>query len=459
MTSPIEGAALQALALEAVLDFAIISLNPDATVTNWNAGAERLLGYGRKEMLNRSADVIFTPEDRAAGVPERERALALSQARAEDERWHMRKDGSRFWGSGLMMRLPPGTGFLKIMRDQTERHLAQKRIEVSEACFRTLATNIPQVVFASRVDGVRSWAGPQWIIFTGCSERDSLAYGWLDAIDPEDREATRLAWVRAREVGEYYIEHRVWKQATSQYRWHQTRATPLDPADPDQSEWVGTSTDIHELRTLQENQQILLAELQHRTRNLLAMVQSIARRGARDTDSFSEFLDDFEGRMRALSRVQSLLPISDAGAVPIDKLVRQELAAHVSGAEEPGRLTVTGIEAGISAASAQILALALHELVTNAVKYGALRQERGHLHIAWTVTPRPDRSGSMLSLTWRETGVPMPQATPRRRGYGTELLTRALPYQLGANTQLEFTANGVSCSIDLPIANSRSQAT
>lgn len=85
------------LAVESATDFAIFSMDPDGLVTGWNVGAERLLGYEEEEIVGRDGDVIFTPEDRAAGVPDAERAEALAQGRAEDERWHMRKDGSRFW--------------------------------------------------------------------------------------------------------------------------------------------------------------------------------------------------------------------------------------------------------------------------------------------------------------------------------------------------------------------------
>ncbi len=101
------------LVLESVRDYAIFSIDSEGLVTSWNSGAERLLGYRADQIMGRCADVIFTPEDRAAGAFEAERRQASTHGRAEDERWQMRRDGSRFWASGLMMPLADrGRGFV-----------------------------------------------------------------------------------------------------------------------------------------------------------------------------------------------------------------------------------------------------------------------------------------------------------------------------------------------------------
>src|SRR4051812_13890465 len=134
-------------------------------VISWNVGARRLLGYSEEEIVGRHGDVIFTPEDRADGAPERERSRALREGRSEDERWHQRKDGSRFWGSGLLMPLRSGSGFVKIMRDRTAQHASEMAVKDSEARFRMLATSIPQLVFRSHGDGSRTWGSPQWEVY------------------------------------------------------------------------------------------------------------------------------------------------------------------------------------------------------------------------------------------------------------------------------------------------------
>jgi PAS domain S-box-containing protein len=111
------------LIIDSAVDYAIFTLDEAGIVTSWNRGAERLLGYKEDEIIGRDGRIVFTPEDREVKAPEREIQAALSEGRALDERWHLRKDGSRFWGSGLLMPLKheAGPGFLKIMRDETER--------------------------------------------------------------------------------------------------------------------------------------------------------------------------------------------------------------------------------------------------------------------------------------------------------------------------------------------------
>jgi two-component system CheB/CheR fusion protein len=125
------------LILESAKDYAIITLDLGRRIQSWNPGAERMLGYSGKEILGESGDVIFTPEDRAQKAPEQEAETALREGRAADERWHMRKDGSTFWGSGVMsaLRDPSGNaiGLVKIFRDQTEQRNTQKALEESRA--------------------------------------------------------------------------------------------------------------------------------------------------------------------------------------------------------------------------------------------------------------------------------------------------------------------------------------
>jgi len=287
------------LLVQSSLDFAIFTLEEGGTTTSWNTGAERLFGFEAAEILGQTADVIFTQEDRAAGIAERERERARSEGSSEDERWHVRKDGSRLWASGLMMPLKePSRGFVKIVRDRTQQHLGEAMLRENEERFRVLATSIPQLVFRTRLGGERTWGSPQWIEFTGLSLPESLGFGWLDAIHPDDREATSTAWHGAVDKGEYYVEHRVRREATGVYRWHQTRAKPIDGGSALTSDWVGTMTDIHDLRDLKDRQQVLMAELQHRTRNLLAVVQAIAAQTIRTGENLQVFGREFESRLR-----------------------------------------------------------------------------------------------------------------------------------------------------------------
>jgi PAS domain S-box-containing protein len=437
------------LIFESAVDFAIFSMDPNGLVTSWNVGAERLLGYSEQEMLGRSADVIFPKDEPASSAIERQ--VAQENGSAEDERWQVRKDGSRIWASGLLMRLAtPQDGFVKMLRDRTAHHQSEALLRNSEERFRLLATNIPQLVFLSRPDGNRTWPSPQWIEFTGLGTEASLGLGWLDAIHPDDRDATMQAWRAAMETGEYYAEHRVRWASHDQYRWHQTRARPIDPTARDDGEWVGTMTDIDDIRSLQGRQQVVLAELQHRTRNLLALVQAIARQTQRLTPSPAAFVATFDDRLRALSRVQALLG-GPQDRIEVGEIVRSELVAHQGDESEEWKVTVDGPAVSLPANSALAVGLAVHELMTNAIKYGALKQPQGKLAVRWQIAAGDE--GRAVRLDWTESDLSLPAEPRSRRGYGSELIERALPYQLNAETKLQFVPDGVRCTIVVPLGS------
>lgn len=440
------------LIIESASDFAIYTVDQSGRTTSWNTGAERLFGFTEAEMLGNDGDVIFTPEDRAAGIPAAERRHASTDGRALDERWHQRKDGRRFWASGLLMPLRDGPGYVKIARDRTEQYEAQQRVHEQEERFRVLATSVPQLVFTTFPDGGRTWPSPQWIEYTGVGFDDSLGQGWLDAIHPEDRELTRTGWAEAIAAGEYYVEHRVWSAVDQEYRWHQTRARPISgPTGP--AEWIGTMTDIHDLRSVKDRQVVLLAELQHRTRNLLGVVQALARQTMKKSATLESFREAYEERLGALSRVQSMLAELDFGDVSLRAIIEAELVAHGNGATHTEKIETQGPDVLLAPTAAQALALGIHELATNAVKYGALAHQDGRLVVTWSL----ERQGrqEVATIDWRESGVPMPERTAAsRKGYGTELITRALPYQLRAKTELVYGADGVRCTIAVPVRES-----
>jgi PAS domain S-box-containing protein len=436
------------LIFESARDFAIFSTDQDGLVTSWNAGAERLLGFKEGEILGKTSDVIFPPESKGAAAEERK--LASINGKAEDERWQMRKDGSLFWASGLLMRLDePGEGFVKIIQDHTAKHNSDIRLRESEERFRLLATNIPQLVFVGKVDGRRTWPSPQWIEFTGLGFEESLDLGWLEAVHSDDRQSTIDAWTSAARTGEYSAEHRIRWGQTGAYRWHQTLARPIEGQRGPATEWVGTMTDIDDIRSLQGRQQVLLAELQHRTRNLLALVQAIAMQTLRSSPEPDEFVQKFGQRLQALSRVQALVGEGASKAINLHDLLRAELVAQ-AGDVGSDRISVRGPEVSLPPVSAQALGLAIHELCTNAVKYGALRQDTGKLDVEWKHVSKSE--GHWIELEWVESGVKLALPDrPARKGYGSQLIERALPYQLNAETELKIGEGGVFCRIAVPL--------
>ena len=215
--------------------------------------------------------------------------------------------------------------------------------------------------------------------------------------------------------------------------------------------WVAAQRDVTERRRMQARQAVLMAELQHRTRNLLAVVGAIANR----TLGRNPALAEYSARLAALGRVQGLLSGSKQDwSVPVAEIVRAELDAHGAGLD--GQARVEGPAVELPGDQAQAVALALHELATNAAKYGALAQASGQLSVTWRV--EQGDGGGRLVIDWHESGVPMPSGPPAHRGYGTELITVALPYQLDAETALEFAPDGVRCRIALPIGALRDEA-
>jgi two-component sensor histidine kinase len=214
------------------------------------------------------------------------------------------------------------------------------------------------------------------------------------------------------------------------------------------------------LRETGERQQVLLQELQHRTRNLLGVVRSITNRTLEASSSLDEFGESFRERLAALARVNGLLSrLTEGDRITFDELIRTELSGHGI-AEGDGRgdqVQLSGPEnIRLRSSTVQTLALGLHELTTNAIKYGALSKPYGRLSISWSVENGADER--RLKVNWEETGV-APELDSAgetlRKGYGRELIEQALPYQLKADTKYEITPDGVRCMISLPISTTQ----
>ena len=132
--------------VESATDDAFIAMDRERRILGWSAGAEAVIGWSEAEVLGKSADLIFTPADRAAGTPEAEMQAALDKGRCRDERWHLRRDGGRFWAVGELIGLAdPAAGFVKVLRDRTERKQAEERLRESEDHFRHTVELNPQV--------------------------------------------------------------------------------------------------------------------------------------------------------------------------------------------------------------------------------------------------------------------------------------------------------------------------
>ena len=191
-----------------------------------------------------------------------------------------------------------------------------------------------------------------------------------------------------------------------------------------------------------------LAEAQHHVRNMLAMTRLIFVRTTEGDVDLDEVKHHFLGRLSAISRISTGILRTGPRGTDLEDLIRDELLSV--GVSDGPQLVLRGPEVSLGAEAAEGLGLALHELTTNALKFGALRGQGSRLDIRWSTNTNqgaPDR----LELIWSELGVPAVTVEPSRYGFGSELILEALPYRLGAETELGFLGGGVRCSISLPL--------
>ncbi len=404
-----------------------------------------MTGYSLDEVCGQTTRLLQGPKTDRKELDRLHRALETCQ-RVRMKTVNYRKDGTEF---NVEIDVSPAsdtngafTHWIAIHRDLTDRQDGEERR------LRTLVEGMPQLVWRACDEGDWTWASPQWLRYTGQTQEETHGRGWLDAVHPDDKANTAEAWRGARYNGQLDVEFRVHRASDSTYIWHHTRSAPVRDQGGRIVEWLGTTTDIQALKELQNRQVLILAELQHRTRNLMAVIQSISDRTQRSNLSIEGFAAEFNGRLSALSRVQGLLAGENPETLNLRQLVTTELTAH--GAAASHKVRISGPPVALAASAAQVLALALHELATNSVKYGAIGQPSGQLAVTWHVEDGGDRR--CVHLEWRESDVIMPGPdVVVRKGYGSELIEQGLPYQLEAKTELTFGPHGVRCLIEVPI--------
>ena len=207
---------------------------------------------------------------------------------------------------------------------------------------------------------------------------------------------------------------------------------------------VITFTDISEQRRYSDQRTVLIQELNHRVKNSLATVQSIAAQTFRYTETPEAFQQTFEARLMALAKTHDLLTKGDWETVSLRELLIAELEPF--GGTESSRFTLNGQDVQLTSAMALALGLVFHELATNAVKYGALSIPSGSVEIAWEIGTSQHR----LRWHWIETGGP-PVKKPSRRGMGSRVIEKGLMHEFGGEARIVFDPSGVQCSIDMPL--------
>jgi PAS domain S-box-containing protein len=426
--------------VESATDYAIITLNLTGHVTSWNAGARNILGWTEDEAVGRHTDFFFTEEDQRAGAPQDEMRHALQDGRAEDERWHVRKDGSCFWAKGALMpfRNSELLGFLKILRDRTDDKLAAEQLHNSEEHLREILESISDAFYAVdrhwRFTYVNRKAEEWW----GCKREDLIGKVYPEffpqVVGTEALDAQREVMEKRQpfhfEVVSPVLGH-----------WIDTHIYPT--ADGGLSVYF---RDISVRKKAQEHQQVLIHELNHRVKNTLATVQSIASQTLRNASTMQDAKEALENRLFALSRAHDVLTRENWEAADLQEIVSQAMEPYRSYGEE--RIQAAGPYVRIPPRMALALAMAFQELATNAVKYGALYNEHGRITIGWTVDDASHPP--CLRLRWEEACGP-PVKVPERFGFGTRLIERSLAHDLNGTAEITFAGTGLVCEVTAPL--------
>jgi PAS domain S-box-containing protein len=290
------------------------------------------------------------------------------------------------------------------------------------------------------VNGDWMWDGGQYQIFGVDPQRFEVTSANIQALlHPEDVEDLRkIASEFTKGARSYEAEFRV-NRPDGEMRWCVGTAAATTDKRGRVVRVSGVTVDITERKRAEERQNLLTREVDHRAKNALALAQSIVR--LTRADNVKTYVNAVEGRINALARVHTILSLSSWQGAEISRLVDEEVAAYSMG----GQIRLSGSELQLQPATAQTLALALHELVTNSAKYGALSTLSGQLSIEWDV------ENEVLTLTWEETGGPLVQ-TPTSRGFGTRSLLASVESQLGGQALFDWRAEGLICRLLIPLA-------
>jgi PAS domain S-box-containing protein len=335
---------------------------------------------------------------------------------------------------------PRGEGVAARWRDITAVRAAERRLALSEARYHEIAHGLPAAAWVSRANGGLEFINQAMADALGRPKRELLGEGWLDAIDPDDR--THLLRVRdeARAThGSFRCEGR-FRRADGALRIIALYGRPRFDANGEFRGHIGVANDLTDAREFEESQRLLINELNHRVKNTLAMVQALVRQTLRDDRAPLTVERDVTERLIALAAAHDVLSREHWKDADLSDVVGEVMRPYDHG----GRVRMRGPQARIAPKAVIPLSMALHELATNAAKYGALSSPDGRVELTWR------RAAGAVALDWRERGGP-PVTTPTLTGFGSQLLGRVLAGQLGHPAEIEYAPEGLTCRIQAPV--------
>ncbi len=319
-----------------------------------------------------------------------------------------------------------------------QQHNTEQELRNREEHFRLLADSLPQLVWTAGPDGRIEYTNARRERYAAIGQTD-----WEGIIHPDDRRATAEAWLRAREAAiPYEMEHRLFAIGKG-YAWHLSRASPLLDSRGTVVRWYGTTTDIDDQKHREANIRDLMTEVNHRSRNLLAVAQAIARCGVANAKTVREFQERYSERLLELAASQDLLTDRNWRGVPLELLVQ----AQTSRCRQK-RLVSEGPQILLNPNATQSLGLALRELCDNALKHGAFSKADGEVSLVWRIVD--SEAEPKLEMTWQERGGP-PVDPAVSAGFGRVVIERLTAAGLNASSILSFERDGVKWRLIAPL--------
>ena len=326
------------------------------------------------------------------------------------------------------------------------RHQSEEELRHSEERFRLMSEHAPVMIWMSDAQGHCLHLNRMLRTFWGVDEANISKFDWGKTIHPDDAAEVGGLMMKAMQDRSAVTLQGRYANALGRYRVLQTNARPRFSASGEFLGMIGVNVDITERDEAERARDLLVAELNHRVKNTLSVVQAVAHQTFRRAASASEARKAFEGRLTTLALAHNLLTQSNWESVSLEELATMTLDANGTNSN---CVSISGPAILLSPKQAVSIAMALHELCTNAVKYGALSNADGRVTVDWY---RKDGARQSLEIRWIESGGP-PVIAPERRGFGSLLLERTLAQDLEGQVKIAFEADGVVCSILAPLKN------
>ncbi len=327
---------------------------------------------------------------------------------------------------------------------------AEAALEASEAKLHILTDAMPQMVWSTLPDGYHDYYNARWYEFTGVPYGSTDGEEWNGMFHEDDQERAWARWRHSLETGEpYEIEYRL-RHHSGEYRWTLGRALPVRDASGKIIRWIGTCTDIDTAKRDAELTELISRELSHRIKNIFAVIAGLIGISAPRKGEAAAYAREISGRIAALGRAHNFArPHGPESAVlqsfgGLHGLLAELMTPYDRA--DARQYTIAGDDTPVSDRSATPIALLVHELATNAVKYGALSMTTGMVDIHTAI------EGEDIIIEWTETGGPTISRAPAANGFGTELSDISIVSQLGGTLERDWRKSGLRVRITVPKA-------